>query len=69
MFTMIGAAVDIPLKVYKHLSTLGPKLYFLRLPRVEHSEDYYLENMKVNFQGKIDDRSCLRCTNTWRFSK
>jgi hypothetical protein len=55
MFTMIGAAVDIPHKVYKHLSTLGPKLYFLRLPRVEHSEDYYLENMKVNFQGKIDE--------------
>ena len=55
MFTMIGGAVDIPHKVYKHLSTLGPKLYFLRLPRVEHSEDYYLENMKVNFQGKIDE--------------
>ncbi|MFZ0897108.1 MAG: hypothetical protein WAZ77_21620 [Candidatus Nitrosopolaris sp.] len=55
MFTMIGAAVDIPHKVYKHLSTLGPKLYFLRLPRVEHSEDYYLENMKVNFQGKIEE--------------
>lgn len=55
MFTMIGAAVDIPHKVYKHLSALGPKLYFLRLSKVEHSEDYYLDNMKVNFQDKIDE--------------
>jgi hypothetical protein len=37
MFTMLGASVDIPYKVYKHVSALGPKLYFLRLPRVEHN--------------------------------
>ena len=30
-FNMIGAAVDIPYKVYKLLGYLGPKLYFLRL--------------------------------------
>ena len=32
MFTWVGAAVDIPHKVHKYLGTLGPKLYFLRLP-------------------------------------
>jgi hypothetical protein len=55
MFTMLGAAVDIPHKVYKHLSALGPKLYFLRLPKVEHNEEYYLNNMKENFQDKIKE--------------
>lgn len=55
MFTMVGASVDIPYKVYKHLSTLGPKLYFLRLPRVEHNEDYYLKNMNTNFQEKLGE--------------
>ena len=34
MFTWIGAAVDIPYKVHKYLSTFGPKLYFLSLPKV-----------------------------------
>jgi hypothetical protein len=28
MFVWIGAAVDIPRRVHKQLSTLGPKLYF-----------------------------------------
>src|SRR5687767_4036286 len=32
MFVWVGAAVDIPYKVHKMLSLLGPKLYFLRLP-------------------------------------
>jgi hypothetical protein len=39
MFTWIGAAVDIPHYVYKFLSTIGFKIYFLRLPRSEISED------------------------------
>jgi hypothetical protein len=26
-FVWVGAAVDIPRKVHKHLTTLGPKLY------------------------------------------
>ena len=30
MFSMIGATVEIPSKVYKVLSSLGPKLYFYR---------------------------------------
>src|SRR5215203_1136482 len=33
MFTWLGAAVDIPHSVYKFLSTIGFKIYFLRLPR------------------------------------
>jgi hypothetical protein len=28
MFVWVGAAVDIPYKVYRYLGTLGPKLYF-----------------------------------------
>jgi hypothetical protein len=28
MFVWIGAAVEIPRKVHKHLTTLWPKLYF-----------------------------------------
>lgn len=38
MFTWLGAAVDIPHYVYKFLSTIGFKIYFLRLPRTEISE-------------------------------
>jgi hypothetical protein len=30
MFSMVGATVEIPSKVYKVLSSLGPKLYFYR---------------------------------------
>lgn len=35
MFTWLGTAVDIPYSVYKFLSTIGFKIYFLRLPRTE----------------------------------
>ena len=35
MFTWVGAAVDIPHKVYKYLGTLGPKLYFFRPPIIQ----------------------------------
>jgi hypothetical protein len=39
MFTWIGAAVDIPHYIYKFLSTIGFKIYFLRLPRSEVTTD------------------------------
>jgi hypothetical protein len=56
MFTWIGAAVDIPRKVHKLLGTLGPKLYFLRLPKVEKSEDDYYEQIKTDdFAKKINE--------------
>ena len=47
MFTWIGAAVDIPHKVHKYLGTLGPKLYFLRLPVIQNkTEDEYVDQIK-----------------------
>jgi hypothetical protein len=39
MFTWIGAAVDIPHYIYKFLSTIGFKIYFLRLPRTNITTD------------------------------
>ena len=42
MFVWLGAAVDIPYKVHKLLSVLGPKLYFLRLPMSEEDESSLL---------------------------
>jgi hypothetical protein len=52
MFTWLGAAVDIPYKVHKLLGTLGPKLYFFRLPRIEQSEDDYFETREEDFSLK-----------------
>ena len=45
MFTWVGAAVDVPYKVHKHLGNLGAKLYFLRLPSIQKDEDEYLEEI------------------------
>lgn len=56
MFVWIGAAVDIPRKVHKYLSTLGPKLYFLRLPKeiYDNPEEEYLKQIKgVDFGRKV----------------
>ena len=53
MFVWIGAAVDIPYKVHKLLGTLGPKLYFLRLPSNPKSEDYYINDLDKDFGEKI----------------
>ena len=39
MFTWLGAAVDIPYYIYKFLSTIGFKIYFLRMPRTEVTVD------------------------------
>jgi hypothetical protein len=50
MFVWLGAAVDIPYKVHKLFGNLGPKLYFLRLPRNEESEDDYLSMRKDDFK-------------------
>jgi hypothetical protein len=46
MFVWLAAAVDIPYKVHKILSTLGPKLYFLRLQASSKSEDSLLQSME-----------------------
>lgn len=55
MFTWIGAAVDIPHNIYKFLSTIGFKIYFLRLPRTEISEDDLVEQTTAGkpFNDKI----------------
>ena len=56
MFVWIGAAVDIPKRVHKCLSTLGPKLYFLRLPKEVYNnpEEEYLKQIKgTDFGTKV----------------
>ena len=50
MFVWIGAAVDVPRKVHRLLGTLGPKLYFFRIKKVEKNENDYL---KQNEEEKI----------------
>ena len=42
MFVWIGAGVEVTRKVHKHLSTLGPKLYFYRLSKIPKTEDDYI---------------------------
>jgi DNA adenine methylase len=47
MFTWIGAAVDIPFKVHRLMTTLGPRLYFLRIPSTQNkSEEDYLSQLE-----------------------
>ena len=57
MFTWLGAAVDIPHSVYKFLSTIGFKIYFLRLPRYEVTEDELFDqlNSKKKFRDKMEE--------------
>ncbi len=52
MFTLVGASVDIPYKVYRVLGYLGPKLYFLRLPKEDKAEDERLKQSRENFSEK-----------------
>jgi len=54
MFAWIGAAVDIPRKVHKMLTTLGPKLYFVRVPKVQSKsdDDYYQQLLHNDFDIK-----------------
>jgi len=53
MFAQIGAAVDIPYKVYKHLTTLGPKIYFYRLSRAGMKEEECYNHLNDDFGKKI----------------
>jgi Mn-dependent DtxR family transcriptional regulator len=56
MFVWIGAAVDIPYKVHRYLGTLGPKLYFLRLPKSEKkTEDDYMAQINSSFDQKVKE--------------
>jgi hypothetical protein len=42
MFVWVGAAVDIPYKVYRALGNLGPKIYFFRMKFDEQTHDQLL---------------------------
>ena len=57
MFTWIGAAVDIPHSVYKFLSTIGFKIYFLRLPRSNVTTDDLVDQIlsEKSFNEKMRD--------------
>ena len=61
MFTWLGAAVDIPYSVYKFLSTIGFKIYFLRLSRNEVSEDDLYDQLtsKKKFGEKMEEVESL----------
>jgi predicted transcriptional regulator len=51
-FVWLGASVDIPPKVYRILSTLGPKLYFFRISSSDKNEDYYYDTKNEDFEEK-----------------
>jgi hypothetical protein len=53
MFTWLGAVVDIPFRVHKQLSQLRAKLYFYRLPKVQHGEDDYFNQKSDDFAKKV----------------
>src|SRR5215204_1908152 len=57
MFTWLGAAVDIPYSVYKFLSTIGFKIYFLRLPRSEVTVKDLVDQLKSKkkFTEKMEE--------------
>jgi hypothetical protein len=52
MFVWVGAAVDIPYRVHKLLATLGPKLYFFRLPYVKKPTLEIIDQLNENFERK-----------------
>jgi len=52
MFVLVGASVDIPYKVHKVLGYLGPKLYFLRLPKNCKTEEERLKESREDFGQK-----------------
>jgi hypothetical protein len=53
MFVQIGAAVDIPHKVYKHMTTSGAKIYFYRLSRTRKKEEECYNQLNDDFGRKI----------------
>jgi hypothetical protein len=57
MFVWIGAAVEISWRVHRLLSTLGPKLYFFRIPKSQRSEDQYYDQIrgKKQFHEKVKE--------------
>jgi hypothetical protein len=54
MLVWIGAAVDVPYSVYKVLASLGPKLYFFRLPYADRTVDEIMREMGGDFSIKFE---------------
>jgi len=54
MFVWIGAAVDVPHIVYKVLASLGPKLYFFRLPYRDIAATDIVKDIGADFNIKFD---------------
>lgn len=54
MLVWIGAAVDVPYSVHKVLASLGPKLYFFRLPYEDRTVDEIMKDMGEDFNLKFD---------------
>ena len=52
MFVWVGATVDIPYRVHKLLSSLGPKLYCFRLPHIDPSDEEVEYGMNEKFEAK-----------------
>lgn len=52
MFTWIGAAIDIPYKIYKLLGNIGAKMYFFRLSYEEVTTDKLLADLNEDFDAK-----------------
>jgi hypothetical protein len=68
IFTWIGAAVDIPFKVHKMMTTLGPRLYFLRIPSTQNKtdDDYFSQLEHNDFDVKRDKiQTALMDYQTW----
>jgi DNA-binding transcriptional regulator GbsR (MarR family) len=55
MFTWVGAAVDIPHKVYKLLGNLGAKLYFFRMPYISKTEEELVRKTNEDFDSKFGE--------------
>jgi hypothetical protein len=54
MFSIIGATVQVPNRVYKVLSSLGPKLYFFRTKFVPPTKEQLKANLKgADFRLKV----------------
>jgi|GEM_PF-1514401 predicted transcriptional regulator len=52
MFVWVGAAVDIPYRVHKLFSSLGPKIYCFRLPYIDPSDEEVEYGMNEKFEAK-----------------
>jgi hypothetical protein len=55
MFVILGAAVEVPYRVYKLFGNLGQKIYYLRLPRVDKTREERKEaaKQKNDFREKV----------------